>query len=292
MALFSNFFSRHKRLLFILLLFVAPGLPLFILRVELPRIHIYDRLQAWIVHPLSEALSNASGGVGVLWTRYVALAGVEREVETLRKESSDLKRRILELEEFGRENERLHKLLEMPELPAAKGLAGRIIGQDASTESLSFVINIGSKNGVALRMPVVHAGGVVGTIVKVFPTSAVFVSFLDPSHDIDGLVVRSRARMVVEGKGKGLLGRLKYLDRSDDVRVGDLVVTSGLDGVFPKGWPVGHIVKVDKPDSGVTQEADLRAAVDPGHLEEIVVLRAELRGDAAPLAANNTSSAK
>jgi len=100
-----------------------------------------------------------------------------------------------------------------------------------------------------------------------------FIALHDPSHNVDGIVTRSRARFMVEGGGRGLLGRLKYLDRSEDVRVGDLVITSGLDGVFPKGLKIGNIIRVSRPRAGVTQEADLRSAVDLGTLEEVMVLK-------------------
>ena len=273
MPLLNSYWRRHKRTLFVLSLFLLPFVPIFFLRFDLPRLHIYDRAQAWVVHPIAEALDNSVGGVRVLWGRYVALIDASRENERMKSETADLRRRILELEEQGRENDRLRKLLDMPELEVQKGIGANIIGQDASFESLSFVINVGANQGIERRMPVVHADGVVGTIVKVFANSSVFLSFLDPTHDVDGTVVRSRGRMIVEGKGKHLLARLKYLDRSEDVRVGDTVITGGLDGVFPKGIPIGFIVRVDRPEAGVMQEAELRAAVDPGTLEEVIVLR-------------------
>ncbi|MBS1984160.1 MAG: rod shape-determining protein MreC [Bdellovibrionales bacterium] len=274
MALINSFWSRHKRLLFVLALFLAPFASLFLLKVNLPRIHVYDEIQALFVHPASEVVGNATGGAGVLWSRYIAVMNAATENEQLKKDIAALKQKITEIEELGRENERLRKIVSMPDFAPRKGIVAKIIGQDSTHESLSFVINAGTAQGVEARMPVVHAEGVVGTVVRAYRNSSVFVSFLDPSHDLDGIVTRSRARLIVEGKGRTLLARLKYLDRSEDIRVGDLVLSGGLDGVFPKGLPIGNIVKVDKPDGGVTQEAELRAAVDPGHLEEVTVLRA------------------
>jgi rod shape-determining protein MreC len=154
-----------------------------------------------------------------------------------------------------------------------KQLGAKIIGQDSSSESLGFFLNVGERDGVQPRMPVVTASGIVGSILRVYPSSSLFVAVADPAHNVDGIVNRSRARFVVEGLGHALRGRLKYLDRSEDVRVGDLVLTSGLDGVFPKGHPIGTIVRVKKPRSGVAQEAELRPIVDLGRLEEVVVLQ-------------------
>jgi rod shape-determining protein MreC len=268
----NKFWMRHRRLIFILILFVAPLIPLFMLRVSLPRLHVLDRVSSWVVHPTAEAGRNLVTGVGVLWSRYIALVDTAEEIEKLKKENLDLENTILQYKEMEAENSRLKELLSMPVLPKSKVVAGKIIGQDTTPESMSFFVNVGSEQGIKPRMPVVTAQGIVGTISRVYRNSSLFISIADPSHDVDGIVVRSRARFIVEGRGRSLLGRLKYLDRAEDIRVGDSVVTSGLDGVFPKGLKIGDIVRVERPRTGVTQEAELRTAVDFGSLEEVLVL--------------------
>ena len=270
--IFNKIWNRHRRLIFILILFSAPIVPLFLVKVTLPRVHVYDNVSAWVVHPIAEAGRNLTGGVGVLWNRYLALVNTSRENDLLRRESQELHARILQLEEFESENKRLRDMLSMPDAPTLKKVAGKIIGQDSSGESLTYVLNIGSDSGLKVRMPVVTAQGVVGTLSRVYKHSSIFVAVVDPSHDVDGIITRSRARFIVEGRGTPLVGRLKYLDRAEDVRVGDLVVTSGLDGTFPKGLKVGNIVRIDRPRTGVSQEAELRPIVDFGHLEEVLVL--------------------
>lgn len=269
----GRWWGRNRKSLLIVSLFLLPFAPLILTRFQLPRLNIYERVHAYFVHPVSEGAINAAGGVSVLWTRYLALVGTSRENEALQKEAAELKHRIVALEEVERENERLKKLLLIPDLEKYEGIGGRIIGQDAAFESLGFYLNLGSEEGVRERMPVVTPDGIVGTVLRVFRHSSVFLALLDPAHDVDGFIVRSRARLIVEGKGKPLLARLKYLDRSEDVRVGDEVLTSGLDGVFPKGLRIGFVVKVDRPRAGVTQDAELRPAVDLGRLEEVTVLR-------------------
>jgi rod shape-determining protein MreC len=269
----GRWWNRNRKPLLIVVLFLLPFASLLFTRIQMPRLNLYEKIHAFFVHPVSEGATNAVDGIGVLWSRYLSLVGTSRENEVLRKENADLKQKILSFEETERENERLKKLLSIPSLESFDGVAGRIIGQDAAFESLGFYLNLGSEQGVRERMPVVTADGVVGTILRVYRHSSVFLALLDPAHDLDGVVVRSRARLIVEGKGKPLLARLKYLDRSEDVRVGDEVLTSGLDGVFPKGLRIGFVVKVDRPRAGVTQDAELRPAVDLGRLEEVVVLR-------------------
>lgn len=271
--LFNRFWMRHRRLIFILVLFAAPVIPLFALKVTLPRLNFYDKLSAYVVYPIAETAENLGRGLGVVWSHYIDLVHTSRERDAVKKENLELRGRILQLEEFESENKRLKELLSMTDLPPVKAIGGKVIGQDSSTESMSFVINVGTDQGISPRMPVVSSEGVVGTITRVYAHSSVFVALVDPSHDVDGIITRSRARFIVEGRGSSLLGRLKYLDRAEDIRAGDLVVTSGLDGVFPKGLPMGFVVDVDRPRVGVAQEAEMRASVDFGHLEEVLVLK-------------------
>ncbi len=271
--LLNRFWRRHRGTLVKVLFFLSPFIPLALLKApDLPRLNIYEHLQAAVVHPVSGALTDAKNGIGVLWSRYVSLVGTSKDNEVLLREKQALEARILELEELQQENARLHELLKMPISERSKFVTGRLMGQDSTGESLGFYINVGEAQGVKVRMPVVSHMGIVGTVIRVYRNSSVFVALQDPSHAVDGIIVRSRARFVVEGRGRPLTGRLKYLDRASDVRVGDLVVTSGLDRVFPKGLRVGYVIRTDRPQVGVSQTAEIRGAADLSYLEEVMVL--------------------
>jgi rod shape-determining protein MreC len=237
-----------------------------------PRLHLYDRLQSYMVHPIAEGLHNARRGSGVVFDRYIHLVDVQVENERLKKENEELRSNILSLQEVQMENQRLKQSLSMPILSKSTFVTAQILGQDSNPESLGFFINVGSNHGVKPRMPVVSYNGILGTITRVYPNSSMFIALQDPSHAVDGTIRRSRARFIVQGQGKPLVGHLKYLDRAEDVRVGDTVITSGLDGVFPRGLKVGSIVKVSRPKSGITQSAEVRASADLGQIEEVMVI--------------------
>lgn len=248
-------------------------MPLVLIKVTLPRIHIAEKVSSWVVHPLSEFIVGATSGVQVLWKKYVYLVDTQAQNLDLKKSVEDLKQQILSLEQFKTENDRLRNLLNMPELVQGPRIAAKIVGQDSTSESISFVINVGQEHGIVAKMPVITAEGVVGTVSRVFRGYSTVTAIIDPSHDIDGVILRTRSRFIVEGKARsGLTGRLKYLDRSEDVKVGDEVVTSGIDGVFPKGMLIGHVIYVKRPKFGVAQEAELRTSVDFGKLEEVLVI--------------------
>ncbi len=280
----SNFWLRNRRVIFILSVFLLPTIPLFLLRVELPRIHIYDTLASWVVHPLADGIRGVSDGTRSIWQSYIYLVDTHKENEELRRANNDLASRLVDLESLTNENDRLRKVLEMPEVERGPRIAAKIIGQDAGGESLSFVLNVGSDHGVQPRLPVITHDGIVGTISKVYSKSSRFVSVIDPSHDVDGTILRSRARFIVEGRGRlGLSGRLKFLDRAEDIRVGDEVVTSGLDGIFPKELPIGSLVRVERPRTGILQEAEVRTHVDFGKLEEVLILLPAPLGPVEPV---------
>lgn len=273
--MFGKLFRKHQKLIFITFLFILPSLPLALSRYSMPRLHLNENLSSYVVHPLANLMHSVFRGISVLSDRYLFLVSVSEHNEELVKENLELKQQLLALDETRQENTRLKRVFDMPETMEIKKVMGRIIGQSASPEHFGFFINVGKDRGLKPRMPVISAEGIVGTVIEVYPRSALFVSIVDPSHDVDGLVVRSRARTIVEGRGSPLLGRLKYLDRSEDVRVGDLVVSSGLDGVFPKGMAIGNVVSISRPQSGIVQEAMLRPAVDVGKLEEVLILMQE-----------------
>ena len=120
-------------------------------------------------------------------------------------------------------------------------------------------------------MAALTIGGVVGYTFRVQNESSQILLLTDRYAVIDAIVQRSRARGLIEGLGRTDT-RLRYLKRSDDVKVGDLVVTSGLSNLFPKGFPIGTVTSIDKSRYGMTQEVEVRPAIDPLNLEELFVV--------------------
>jgi rod shape-determining protein MreC len=122
-------------------------------------------------------------------------------------------------------------------------------------------------------MAVVSPGGVVGRVVSTSPNAARVLLLEDPSSGVDVLVQRSRARGIVEGSLNGGC-QLKYVKHREDLRVGDLVATSGLDGIFPRGVAVGTISRLSREEGGLFQTAEVEPAVDFNKLEEVMVVEA------------------
>jgi rod shape-determining protein MreC len=266
------FWKKYRKLLGYAALFLLPLAAFFVDELRFPKTIFVQKINSWIVHPVSESIHNSFGGIGYIFKNYVALRKVNDQNNDLKKENAQLKLEIKKLEEKGLENTRLFALLDLKKQASLAGRVGQIIGEDATVDRFSYLINIGSKDGIVSRSPVLTPDGIVGQVRDVFDHSAVVVTLLDPSNIIDAVNTRSRSHALVEGTGKDYLAKTKFVDRIEDFRVGDTLLSSGLDGIFPKGYPIGTVVDIRKPALGVLQTSLLRPAIDYDKLEEVLVL--------------------
>lgn len=197
---------------------------------------------------------------------------------SLVSENEKLKQRVLQLEaersrllEAEATNHRLQELLQFrPQVPSSS-ITASVIGSSASTWFRSLILDKGSSAGILKGMAVVSPLGVIGQVVAVTSRSAKVLLLTDPNSGVDAFVQRSRARGIVSGSlDYGPI--MKYVKRSEDVKEGDRLITSGLDGVFPKGLLVGTITKVNKKNFGLFQYVEVALAVDPSEIEEVLVV--------------------
>ena len=232
----------------------------------------FDRAVLWITHPLLEGLHWVSGSVRTAWGRYVYLVGVEEENRVLREVVEKLESQNSRLVEETQENRRLRALLGFRErAPSLRTVAAEVIGVDVGPENRMLIIDKGTADGVHKDAAVVTDAGVVGKVVSVERSVSTVLELLDHRSRVDVLIQRSRAKALVQGRGAGTC-RLAYLERREDVRVGDLVVTSGMGKIFPKGLRVGTVSSVVPASTGLFQQAELEPAVEFARIEEVLVL--------------------
>lgn len=223
--------------------------------------------------PVMKPAARMNAFVEDVWSNYFNLVGVRQENLRLRDEIKGLNSRILAVGETALSNQRLEKLLGMRNSIKAPGLTVSVVGEDLSSWFSTVVIDQGSSSGIAEGMAVVAADGVVGQIVKVASATSRILLLTDHASGIAATIQRSRARGVVKGKGGGLCS-LEFTTREEDVKVGDVVITSGIGGVFLKGIPIGEVTMVKRGEYGIFQTVTIRPFVNIAHLEEaLVVLR-------------------
>jgi len=230
-----------------------------------------DALLMEISSPFQSAATSVSRSIGGVFQRYVSLTQVQQENEKLKRQVAELQNENHQMKEMALANVRLRSLLEFRQQLVTSMIGAEVIGQDPSPWFKSVTIDKGEKQGLRKGMAVISPEGVVGQILKTSPYYATVLLITDYNSAIDAIVQRTRAKGIVEGK-EGNQCQLKYLLRSEDVEPGDVVITSGLDGKFPKGLMVGEIQKIDKRHFGVFQYAELVPKVDLARLEEVFVI--------------------
>jgi rod shape-determining protein MreC len=221
--------------------------------------------------PIQKGLSMPFEAIRNTWNNYVALMGVRGENEELREKLARLEEDNLQLREALVASGRLESIAEMRDHFEIPMLPAELVGSDISPWFRSVMLDRGQDDGVLAGMPVIGVHGLVGLVTVSSGRSSQTMLLLDRQSAVDGTVQRSRARGVVRGGGGSNL-RFEFVARGGDVQVGDLVITSGLGGVYPKGLRVGEVTKVSDPGSRLLQTATLRPAVDYRQLEQVFVM--------------------
>ncbi len=270
--MFELFRVDFRKLLLIVIMLALPLISLNLERKDTGQTRWYEQPLIWVVNPLQDLFTRFSNTVTGTTAHYVNLLDVKKENRVLKEELSKLKSELNQKEELRLENDRLKKLLEFQQRAPNALLSAQVIAVDLVWgEYRSVQINKGLKHGVKKGMAVITHEGVVGYLLNANQSYSTVLLLTDRNAVIDALVQRTRARGIVEGLGQDL-SQVKYLQRTDDVQVNDLIVTSGLDGVFPKGLPVGTVNKVVKQPFGVTQTVEMSPVVNTSRLEEVFVV--------------------
>jgi rod shape-determining protein MreC len=204
------------------------------------------------------------------WSDYIALQGVRRENGDLRTKLAESEDENLQLREALVASGRLDRIAEMREEFDVPMLRADLVGLDASTWFRSVLIDRGRNHGVHSGMPLISELGVVGLVTATSRNAAKGMLLLDRQSAVSAVVQRSRDRGVVRGTGDGLV--FEFVGRDADVAPGDLLITSGLGGVFPKGLRIGVVASVEEAGALLQREASVDPVVDFGRLEQVFVM--------------------
>jgi rod shape-determining protein MreC len=224
-----------------------------------------------IIRPIDSGFLHITAGASGIVNDYMALVHVREENAHLRLELARVKSDQARLAELETENRHLSDLLELRDVLGLNAVAANVIGSDASGLSHTLILASGESNGLRPGMAVLSNQGVVGKIIAVSPHASRVLLIDDHNSALDGFDQRSRARGIVAGLvDDGLI--LKYTDRSEDIRAGDPVVTSGLDGIFPRGLLVGTIKYVHREGPGLFLNVSIAPAVEFRGLEQVLIV--------------------
>lgn len=231
----------------------------------------YDQPFHLLVGGVQNLFFVFSDGVRGTTSEYINLLDLKANSEALRKTNSELLTRLALYDELLKENSRLAALLDFREKTKMQLIAAQVVSRDLLADHSTLRINKGTHHGLKAGQAVLTVDGAAGYIYKPESFSSLVLLITDRYAVIDGIVSRSRARGLVEGKSP-TSSALRYVEKSEDVVVGDIVVTSGLDNIFPKGFPVAVVENVEARNSSVSLRVDLRPIVDPDKIEEVFVV--------------------
>ena len=218
---------------------------------------------------VQRAASTAIGGMRESWSDYVALQEVRRENDRLRTEVAQLQVRLQQERALAQRSRTLESLLELRSEADLPTVAASVIAGGASPDFRTITVDKGTADGLRFDLAVIAPAGVVGRVITPTARAAKVQLLIDRNAAAGALVERSRAQGVAVGTGGDL--RLDYVSGTADVQVGDTVVTSGIDGIYPKGFVIGQIESVER-GQGVFGMIAVRPAVDFSSLEAVLIV--------------------
>lgn len=257
-----DFFKQYSELIVIAVLLAATAIVWVAYGKKGRNLTVIDRGALTVTAPVQRAVNAVAFGAIDLFNDYVNLRNVRRENEALLRENFRLKEQLAPMGELEAENRRLRELTGFVQERERQLVSVRVVGEGVGRNGLTVAIDKGSEDGIKKGMPAVANTGVVGRVSSVSKGVASVILLADPSATIPVRVQRTRVRGVVRGRGSGMDFSLERVERVADVQDGDLLVTSGTDGVFPKGIPVGQVKNLTRPDHGMFLSAFVTPAVD------------------------------
>jgi rod shape-determining protein MreC len=233
---------------------------------------VIEKVTFGVFSEAQRGLSHGFSGIRNVWTGYVGLRNMKVENDGLKRELASAQIAIQEQRALADRTRGLQRLLELREQVPLKTVAANIIGGAAAPDFRTLTVDRGTRDGVRTDMAVIAPAGVVGRLVVPSARASKVQLLIDRNAAAGAIIERTRAQGVVVGSGDDRL-RLEYVSEVSDVIAGDVVVTSGIDGIYPKGFVIGRIEQVEKT-GGSYKRITIKPAVDFTSLEEVLVVLA------------------
>lgn len=236
---------------------------------------------ALVTTPLQAGLAKAHRAAFAVWETYLDWKNVRAENHRLREEIQRLRVEALRVGETDDENRRLRLLLVLQERLPLTTVAGEVIAREWGGWIRALTVNRGRGDKIPRLTAVISPDGLIGRIVEVRPGASIIQVLTDPASTVGAHVVRTRTPGIVEGEPRGTL-RFKYMARDGiSIRVGDVLVTSGQGGLFPRGIPIGRVQAIDDRGAALFHYAVLAPAVDFSKVDEVLLITGDVRQDLA-----------
>src|SRR5437588_7520263 len=262
--------SRHKSLVLLAGVII---LQVLMLAVQIKRESQGRLIRVWTVgavSPFERAGSYGFGWIRDIWRHYFALQNTTKESEQIRRENDALKLQITQLQGKAAEADRLAILLNFRQSHADVPMIGaRVIGTGAGTASVTIQLERGEREGIRKNMGVITPDGVVGKVIEAYPNASQVLLLTDKESGVGAMLADSRIQSPVGGQGEPLLV-MKYVPNDDEVNLGERVITSGMDRIFPRDLPVGTVTEIKAGNP--FKQIRVKPSANLERLEEVLVL--------------------
>jgi rod shape-determining protein MreC len=282
----ESFFSRYRNALVLIAVLLAQVIGLAV-QVRRPGSNSQDRggvriIRSWvvgIVTPPERLLHWTGRGIRGVWADYIDLVHVRRQNKQLKAELGRVRLEEDSLAEDARQAVRLQALLGFQEKYIYKTVAAQVIGTSGTEQSHVLLIDKGSDSGLKPDMPVITPDGIVGKIRDVFPSTSQVLEISDETSGAGVILVNTRIEGVLTGNSWGQ-PQIVNVSPDDRIKSGEPVVTSGGDGIFPRGLAVGSVARVVPNAEGTLVNIQVKPAANLSALEEVLVITST--GDQMP----------
>lgn len=234
----------------------------------------FDNLLIDFLAPLQRGVTSVQHNFKSFFKHYLININASKNNDKLGKKVSHLENKIFQFQELERENIRLKNLLQFGKEVSHKTVLAQIVARDSNSDFMVLRINRGNTDGIRLQSTVVTSRGLVGYVFRLTDHFADVLTVQDLNNRVDGMIRRIRAHGVLEGNGKGRVD-MKYVTKTEPVILNDIVITSGLGNIYPKGIKIGRVTRIQRENYGLTQHIEITPSVNFNQLEEVLVIVAE-----------------
>ena len=233
------------------------------------RIHRLE-FTGWVLKPGKWAVVEVSG----FWNRYIYLVNVRADNERLQDENRDLRLEVMELRERAAAAGRLEALLLFAPPPGWLKEGARVIAHQLGPAAVleTMILDKGRVRGITVDTPVLAPGGLVGRVLRVGPSVSSALVLTDPNSRISVIGQKHRSGGILTGQGPGHELKLRYVNLNAPLDEGEVLISSGLAGIFPKGLPVARVTRVDRSEISLFLTVTAEPLVDLTRLEEVLLL--------------------
>ncbi len=239
------FFKRGPAPLALLTFYIAVSLAIFVFDLRFKSLELLRQSIALVVDPVQRVAQTPGSLVDYASHYLQGMHSLQQENDELKHAKLTTAPDLQRLAQLEAENERLRKLLSVTEREKANGQVSQILYTARDPFSRKVIVDKGQQSGITAGQPAIDDAGVVGQVTRVFPFSAEITLITDKDQVVPVQIVRTGQRSVVFGLGNGQL-ELRYMPANADIQIGDMLVTSGLDGIYLPGFPVAKVVNIER----------------------------------------------